>query len=208
MVWGWYLRTRLGRHRSAGDGMGRSRWSPWSAENVMWVVKQRLKRGGLKYRTLWYIFYIMDLKGNLRFRTHIKLVCNTMMRRVSPPPCSVFFVDTQKKEISCIIIIVIPSFPGRKNSLRLWLQHLMEKCANGKTKGQCIGALTTGCVCNCNAKEITILFCKQIGRSPNTNYAKCWMGLREGKMEMAGNSFSSRPIFCVLNSLQAGGRPV
>ncbi len=32
------------------------------------------KRGGLKYRTLWYIFYVIDLKGNLRFRTHIKLV--------------------------------------------------------------------------------------------------------------------------------------
>jgi hypothetical protein len=27
-------------------------------------------------------------------------------------------------------------FPGRKNSLRLWLQHLMEKCASRKTKGQ------------------------------------------------------------------------
>ena len=71
----------------------------------------------------------------------------------------------------------------------------MEKCANRKTKGQCIGALTTGYACNCNAKEITILFCKQIGRSPNMSYAKCRMGLREGKMEMAGNGFSSRPIF-------------
>ncbi len=55
--------------------------------------------------------------------------------------------------------------------------------------------LTTGYACNCNAKEITILFCKQIGRSPNTSYAKCRMGLREGKMEMGGNGFSSRPIF-------------
>jgi hypothetical protein len=55
--------------------------------------------------------------------------------------------------------------------------------------------LTTGYVCNCNVKEITILFCKQIGRSPNTKYSKCRMGLRERKMEMAGNSFSSRPIF-------------
>ncbi len=71
----------------------------------------------------------------------------------------------------------------------------MEKCANRKTKGQCIGALTTGYACNCNTKEITILFCKQIGQSPNTSYAKCRMGLREGKMEMAGNNFSSRPIF-------------
>ena len=79
--------------------------------------------------------------------------------------------------------------------LRLRLQHLMEKCANRKTKVQCIGALTTGYACNCNAKEITILFCKQIGQSPNTSYAKCRMGLREGKTEMAGNGFSSRPIF-------------
>ncbi len=29
----------------------------------------------------------------------------------------------------------------------------------------------------------------------NTSYAKCRMGLRERKMEMAGNGFSSRPIF-------------
>ncbi len=50
-------------------------------------------------------------------------------------------------------------------------------------------------VCNCNAKEITILFCKQIGRSPNTSYAKYRRGLREGKMEMAGYGFSSRRIF-------------
>jgi hypothetical protein len=71
----------------------------------------------------------------------------------------------------------------------------MEKCTNRKTKGQCIGALTTGYACNCNAKDITIFFCKQIGRSPNMSYAKCRMGLREGKMEMAGNGFSSRPIF-------------
>ncbi len=71
----------------------------------------------------------------------------------------------------------------------------MEKCANRKTKGQSIGALTTGYACKCNAKKITILFCKQIGRSPKTSYAKFRMGLREGKMEMAGNGFSSRPIF-------------
>ena len=38
----------------------------------------------------------------------------------------------------------------------------MEKCANRKTKGQCIGALTTGYACNCNAKEITILFCNKL----------------------------------------------
>ncbi len=56
-------------------------------------------------------------------------------------------------------------------------------------------SLTTGYACNCNAKETTILFCKQIGRSPNMSYAKCRMGLREGKMEMAGNGFSSRTFF-------------
>ncbi len=61
-----------------------------------------------------------------------------------------------------------------------------------RTEHKC---LTTGYVCNCNEKEISILFCKQIGRSPNTSYAKFRMGLREGKMEMAENSFSSRPIF-------------
>ncbi len=32
----------------------------------------------------------------------------------------------------------------------------MEKCANRKTKGQCIGALSTGYACNCNAKGSTI----------------------------------------------------
>ncbi len=55
--------------------------------------------------------------------------------------------------------------------------------------------MTTGYACNCNAKEITFFFCKQIGQSPNTSYAKCRMGLRERKMEMAGNGFSSRTIF-------------
>jgi hypothetical protein len=55
--------------------------------------------------------------------------------------------------------------------------------------------LTTDYACNCNEKEITILFCKQIGQSPNTSYAKCRMGLREGKMKTAGNGFSSHPIF-------------
>ncbi len=68
----------------------------------------------------------------------------------------------------------------------------MRKWEDKGTEHKC---LTTGYVCSCNAKEITILFCKQIGRSPNTSYTKCRMGLREGKMEMAGNSFSSRPIF-------------
>jgi hypothetical protein len=68
----------------------------------------------------------------------------------------------------------------------------MRKWEEKGTEHKC---LTTGYVCNCNAKEITILFCKQIGRSPNTNYAKCRMGLREGKMEMVGNGFSFRTIF-------------
>jgi hypothetical protein len=56
-------------------------------------------------------------------------------------------------------------------------------------------SLTTGYACNCNAKEITIFFCKQIGQSSNTSYAKCRMGLRERKMEIAGNGFGSRFIF-------------
>jgi hypothetical protein len=59
--------------------------------------------------------------------------------------------------------------------------------------------LNLGDRCSCTyAKEITILFCKQIGRSPNTSYAKCRMGLRERKMEMVGNSFGSRPMFVSL----------
>jgi hypothetical protein len=68
----------------------------------------------------------------------------------------------------------------------------MHKWEHKGTEHKC---LTTGYTCNCNAKEITILFCKQIGRSPNTRYAKCRIGLREGKMEMAGNGFSSRTFF-------------
>ena len=68
----------------------------------------------------------------------------------------------------------------------------MHRWEDKGTEHKC---LTTGYVCNCNAKEITILICKQIGQSPNMSYAKCRMGLREGKMEMAGNGFSSRPIF-------------
>ncbi len=56
-------------------------------------------------------------------------------------------------------------------------------------------SLTTGYGWYCNAKEITILFCKQIGQSPNMSYAKCRMGLRERKIEVAGNGFSSCIIF-------------
>jgi hypothetical protein len=67
--------------------------------------------------------------------------------------------------------------------------------ANEKTKDSAKKSLTTGFTCNCNAKEITILFCKQIEQSPNTSYAKCRMGLREKKMESAGNGFGSRLIF-------------
>jgi hypothetical protein len=68
----------------------------------------------------------------------------------------------------------------------------MRKWEDKGTEHKC---LTTGYACNCNAKEIKNLLCKQIGQSPNTSYAKCRMGLREGKMEMAGNGFSSHPIF-------------
>ncbi len=68
----------------------------------------------------------------------------------------------------------------------------MHKWEDKGTEHKC---LTTGYACSCNAKEITILFCKQIGRSPNTSHAKCRMGIREGKMKMAGNGFSSHPIF-------------
>jgi hypothetical protein len=68
----------------------------------------------------------------------------------------------------------------------------MRKWEDKGTEHKC---LTTGYACNCNVKEITILFCKQIGQSPNTSYAKCRMGLREGKMEMVGSGFSSHPIF-------------
>ncbi len=47
----------------------------------------------------------------------------------------------------------------------------MHKWEDKGTEHKC---LTTGYACNCNAKEITILFCKQIGRSPNMSYAtKC-----------------------------------
>ncbi len=58
----------------------------------------------------------------------------------------------------------------------------MRKWEDKGTEHKC---LNTGYACNCNAKEIKILFCKQIGQSPNMSYAKCRMGLREG---------SSRPI--------------
>ncbi len=70
-----------------------------------------------------------------------------------------------------------------------------EEMRKWKDKGTEHKCLTTGYACNYNAKEKTILFCKQIGRSPNTSYAECRMGLREGEMKMAGNSFSSHPIF-------------
>jgi hypothetical protein len=45
----------------------------------------------------------------------------------------------------------------------------MRKWEDKGTEHKC---LTTGYACNCDAKEITILFCKQIGQSHNTSYAK------------------------------------
>jgi hypothetical protein len=70
----------------------------------------------------------------------------------------------------------------------------MENAQMGRQKTE-QKSLTTGYACNCNAKEITILFCKQIGQSPDTSYAKCRMGSGERKMKMAGSGFSSRLIF-------------
>jgi hypothetical protein len=50
-------------------------------------------------------------------------------------------------------------------------------------------SLTTGYECNCNAKEITILFCKQIGQSPNTSYTKCRIGKGKGKWKWGGTAY-------------------
>jgi hypothetical protein len=69
--------------------------------------------------------------------------------------------------------LVVPLIAAPNGEMRKW-----EDIGTEHT------CLTTGHGCNCNAKEITILFCKQIGRSPNTSYAKCRMGLREEKMVM------------------------
>ena len=45
----------------------------------------------------------------------------------------------------------------------------------------------TGYTCNsCLQKGITILFCKQIGRSPSTNYASSFGGFKMDWMEVAG----------------------
>jgi hypothetical protein len=72
----------------------------------------------------------------------------------------------------------------------------MEKCANRKTKDRA-KMLTTGYVCNCNAKEITIIFCKQIGQSPNTCYIKCRMGLRERKWKWQGMALVPALFLCL-----------
>jgi hypothetical protein len=66
--------------------------------------------------------------------------------------------------------------------------------------------LTTGYACNCNEKEITILFCEQIGESPNTSYAKCRMGLRERKRKWRGTALVPALFLC-LKLPVAGGRP-
>jgi hypothetical protein len=71
----------------------------------------------------------------------------------------------------------------------------MRKWEDKGTEHKC---LAKGYMCNCNAKEITILFCKQIRRSPNTSYAKCRMGLRGGKMEMAGGTALVPALFLCL----------
>ncbi len=80
--------------------------------------------------------------------------------------------------------LVAPLIAAPNGEMRKW-----------EDKGTEQNSLTTGYACNCNAKEILILFCKQIGRSPNTSYAMCRMDLRERKMEMVGNGFSSCLIF-------------
>ncbi len=96
----------------------------------------------------------------------------------------------QKFQLARVVLVV--SNPHVFNLTRQLESKPPEFPTWAATEHKC---LTIGYVCNCNAKEITILFCKQIGWSPNTSYAKCRMGLREGKMEMAGNGFKSRPIF-------------
>jgi hypothetical protein len=48
MVWGWCLRTRLGRRRGTGDGMGQSRWPPWCGRTKsiieVWYFSTYFKR--------------------------------------------------------------------------------------------------------------------------------------------------------------------
>jgi hypothetical protein len=66
-------------------------------------------------------------------------------------------------------------------------------------------SLTTGYECNCNAKEIIFLFCKQIGQSPNTSYAKCRMGLR-GKNGNDGERTALVPTLFLCLKLPVGRR--
>ena len=73
-MWGKQRCAYLGCHRSAGDGMGWSRRPPWSAEKVMWVVKQRHFLLVSKYRSLWYIFYRRIWNSNQCFRTRFNWV--------------------------------------------------------------------------------------------------------------------------------------
>jgi hypothetical protein len=54
--------------------------------------------------------------------------------------------------------LVVPLIAAPNGEMRKW-EH----------KGTEHKCLTTGYACNCNAKEVTILFCKQIGRSHNTS---------------------------------------
>ena len=77
MVWWRRLCTRLGNPYATGRAIFNRRRPPWSAKNMMWVVKQRLKTGGQKYRSVRYIFYMTILKSNQRFRTRIKLVATS-----------------------------------------------------------------------------------------------------------------------------------
>ncbi len=57
-LWRWWCCVYLGCHWSTGNSMGWCCRPPWSVKNVMWVVEQRLKKGGQKHCSLWYIFYI------------------------------------------------------------------------------------------------------------------------------------------------------
>ena len=93
-MWGCQRCAYLGCHQSAGDIKGWCRRPPWSAANVMWVVKQRQKWWVRKYRRLWYIFYRRIRNSNQCFRTRFNLVLSPifLVCVYNSPLCAVYFL--------------------------------------------------------------------------------------------------------------------
>ena len=73
-----------------------------------------------------------------------------------------------------------------------------EYATKGEDRQEGQKSMTTGYARNSNCEKDNNFFCKQIGRSPNTSYAKSSVGLREKKIEKAGTVLVPALFFAVM----------